>query len=100
MIGGQPLLQSNQRRGPLPYLSTQTCRVSFRPIADITNRHTVTAIGNEGGLLFVSDRRAGGADKRDNFAAAKSCFLAPFGELRPREVESLTKLNEHVQGHH
>jgi hypothetical protein len=28
MIGGQPLLQSNQRRGPLPYLSTLSGRRS------------------------------------------------------------------------
>jgi hypothetical protein len=89
----QPFLASNDRFAPirdvsgLGLLSTH-CRH--------TDRHTITQTGNEAAILFVSDRRAGGAGKRDNLAATKSCFLAPCGELRPREVESLTKLDEHV----
>jgi hypothetical protein len=78
-------------------IKTRECPLSTR------SRHQENADGQTTGsrrqksrLSFVSDSRARRASQGDDFAAAKSRILAPLGELRAGEVESLAKLNEHI----
>ena len=50
--------------------------------------------------LLVGDCQAGRTSQRHDLDLRKSDFFAPASEVRAGEVESVAKLDEHVERHH